>query len=85
MNILEKLRSNSASAKYQVFNPNGPDYLFEGRLLFQHKSDNGKDVLVKVFESQKGAFLIENKTLKPAKVHLTQDWASIFGCIGFEP
>lgn len=84
MNILEKLRSNATSAKYQVFNPNGADYLFEGKLLYQHKSDDGKHVLVKVYESRKGKFVVEDKTCKPVKVHVTSDWLSIFGTIGYD-
>lgn len=85
MKILEKLRNNAVWAKYQVFNPDGADYLFEGKLLFQHKADNGKDVLIKVFESRSGNFIVEDKTCKPVQIHVTKDWASIFGCIGFEP
>ncbi len=83
MSKLEELRRQAAFSKHRVFNPDGADYLFEGRLLFQHKADTGdKSVLIKVFESRSGKFLIEDQIQN--RVHLFSDFPSIFGCIGYE-
>lgn len=82
MSNLEQLRRQAAFSKHQVFNPDGADYLFEGKLLFQH-ADSNNNVLIKVFESRQGKFLVESQT--PNRVHLFSDFQSIFGCIGYEP
>lgn len=79
---LNQFRSKSVLAKFVVPNPVGPDYLFEGKLLFQHKSENGS-VLIKVYESQKGNFIVEDKTEEIPKILVTKDWGNIFGFLGF--